>query len=119
MAKIVPWPQNKFRAVNLVEFQTDPLPAGDVRCQQNWHLQAQDSEAGPKILKILEWAHFPSRGKAKNSPSLPMMASAFGARVLGHFGHGSAVGGVSLRSPEREIAAPGITPFQKWRLLPA
>jgi hypothetical protein len=34
-----------------------------------------------------------------------MMASAFGASVLGHFGHGSAVGGVLLRSQEREIAA--------------
>src|SRR5208337_4028392 len=52
-------------------------------------------------------ADFPSHGKAKNSASRPMTASAFGAGVFRHFGPSSAVGGVSLRSQERENAAPG------------
>jgi hypothetical protein len=63
--------------------------------------------------------HFPSRGKAKNSLSLPMAASALGAGILGRFGRGSAVGGVSLHSQERENASRGITTFQEWLLLSA
>ena len=48
-----------------------------------------------------------------------MSASAFGAGVFGRFGRGSAVAGVSLRSQERENAAPGVTTFLEWLLLPA
>ncbi len=64
-------------------------------------------------------AHFPSRGKAKNSSRLPMTASAFGSGVFGRFERGSAVGGVLLRSQERENAAPGVRTFLEQLLLPA
>jgi hypothetical protein len=73
----------------------------------------------------VQWAngefsvYFPSRGKAKNSPSLPMTPSAFGAGIFGRFGRGTAVGGVSLRSQERENAAPGVRTFLEQLLLPA
>src|SRR5450830_1335764 len=63
-------------------------------------------------------AHFPSRGKAKNSSRLPMTASAFGSGVFGRFERGSAVSGVLLRSQERENAAPGVRTFLEQLLLP-
>ena len=64
-------------------------------------------------------AHFPSRGKARNASSLAMTAAASSAEGLGNFGQGSAAGNAALRRRERENAAPGITPFQEWRRLPA
>jgi hypothetical protein len=51
-------------------------------------------------------ADFPSRGKAKNSASLPMTASAFGAGVFRRFGRGSAVGGVPFDVPGHGHKAP-------------
>jgi hypothetical protein len=37
-------------------------------------------------------AHFPARGKAENSSSLPLTASVFGAGVAGRFERGSGAG---------------------------
>ncbi len=56
-------------------------------------------------------AENPSRGKARNAPSLAMMAAASGAGGLGHFAQISADARVALRRGERENAAPGSRRF--------
>jgi hypothetical protein len=52
-------------------------------------------------------AHFPSRGKASNAPSLAMTVAASGAGGLGHLGQRSAAGRVALRPWKAKMPGPG------------
>jgi hypothetical protein len=48
-------------------------------------------------------AHFPSHGKAKNSASLEMPASASGSGVLGRFGHAPGAAAISVGIVARSL----------------
>ncbi len=52
-------------------------------------------------------AHFPSRGKAGNAPSLAVTVAASGAGGSGHLGQRSAVGRVALRPGKAKMPRSG------------
>jgi hypothetical protein len=61
-------------------------------------------------------AHFPSRGKASNAPSLAMTVAASGAGGLGYLGQRSAAGRVALRPGKGKMPARDQS---RQRLFPA